>query len=381
MPAGSRSSGCRICYEHTQCRWYSKKVNQLSRLGVEVSSLAIARRTPSACFVFAGLLVLTPLVLTLLVLTSRPAVAQTPDASRRTLIHGLVVTAQGQPVARATVEVRDLRGMEIASGFTDAAGGFAITLAAKPGEYMLLAEKDLQIGDERIILDQPDREVTIALPAASGSTLATRQQAYTVSVQELRAPARALAHLKLAQEEFSELNFAGAEREVDQALRVNSTCAAAFSMRALLRLASRDFNGAIEAATRSVVLDPAEADAYVALATAYNSSGDFSKAELAAQRALGMRPEFWQSRLELAKAFYGQGRLLQGLRELDELNKDFPDVHLVRANILVQLHRSEEAAKEFGQFLREAPRDPRREQVKRIVSQASATDTLTSSRQ
>jgi tetratricopeptide (TPR) repeat protein len=94
---------------------------------------------------------------------------------------------------------------------------------------------------------------------------------YTVSAQQLRVPTKARAHLKLAQREFSRSNLAGAEKEIDQALQVDSICAAAFSMRALLRLASRDFNGAIENATRAIALDPNESDAYVALATAYNS--------------------------------------------------------------------------------------------------------------
>jgi len=203
---------------------------------------------------------------------------------------------------------------------------------------------------------------------------------YTVSAQQLRVPTKARAHLKLAQREFGRSNLGGAEKEIDQALQVDSICAAAFSMRALLRLASRDFNGAIENATRAIALDPNESDAYVALATAYNSLTEFQKAEVTAQRALGTRSDFWQGRLELAKSFYGQGRLVPALRELDKLNRDFPDVHLVRANILMRLNRGEEAMVEFRQFLREAPGDPRSEQVVRIVNRASAASPPTPSR-
>src|ERR1700722_11462591 len=201
------------------------------------------------------------------------------------------------------------------------------------------------------------------------------REIYTVSAQELRVPAKARAHLKLAQREFSRSNVSGARKEIDQALQVDSICAPAFSMRALLRLASRDLNGAIEDATRALAIDPTEADANVALATAYNSLGEFQKAEAAARQALGMRPDLWQGRLELAKAFYGQERLVPALRELDALNKDFPDIHLVRANILVRLNRSEEATIEFSQFLHEAPNDPRKEQIERIVNRASAATT------
>jgi tetratricopeptide (TPR) repeat protein len=356
MAAGSRSSRRGICHERTKCRSYSKKANQLSWLYVE-------RETAPASLVLC----------LLLVLTSLGTVAQTPEANGRTLIHGLIVTAQGRPVARATVEMRDLHGIKMATGFTDAAGNFAITTAAKPGEYVLLAAKELQMGDERITLDQVDREVTIELSSASGSAAGTSQRLYTVSAQELRVPAKARAHLKLAQEKFRKSNLVGAEREINQALQVDSMCAPAFSMRALVRLAARDLDGAVKDATRALALDPGETDAYLALATAYNAQREFQKSEAAAHLALGMRPDLWQGGLELAKAFYGQGRLVLALRELDELNKDFPDVHLVRANILVRLNRSDEAAKEFSHFLREAPHDPRREQVERIVGQAGGT--------
>jgi tetratricopeptide (TPR) repeat protein len=265
----------------------------------------------------------------------------------------------------------------MATGFTDAAGSFAITTAARPGEYLLLAAKELQIGDERIILGQADRELTLALPFIV--TTGPSQRVYTVSAQTLRVPAKALAHLKLAQEKFRESNFAEAQRELDQALQVDSTYAPEFSMRALLRLASRDFNGAIEDATQALALDPSDANAYLALATAYNSVSEFQKAEAAVQQALGMSPDLWQGRLEMAKAFYGEGRLVLALRELDELNEDFPDVHLVRANTLAGLSRSEEAAQEFGLFFKEAPEDRRSEQVSKILAGTAPQPALPSS--
>ena len=350
MVADSRSSRCGGWFRRANCESYSKKVNQLS-------CLVIARGTSLAC-----------LVSLLFLLASLPTAAETPDTSRRTFIHGLIATAEGHPVARATVELRDLRGMKMAVGFTDGAGRFAITATAMPGEYVLVVAKELQIGDERVTLDQSDREVTIALPVAWWTAAAPSQPMYTVSAQELRVPTKAREHLKLAHQEFSKLNFARAEREIGQALRVDSTCAAAFSMRALLRLASRDPSGAIEDATRALALDSGEADAYVALATAHNSLREFQSAETAAQQALSRRPDFWQARLEMAKALYGEDRFVLGLRELDELNNDFPDVHLLRANLLQRLDRSQEAAEEFRRFLREAPNDPRSEQVKRIVA-------------
>lgn len=354
MVADSRPSRWRVWHKRTNCRSYTKKVNQFSWLAFKCGTFP-------ACAAF----------LLFLLLASFATAAETPDSSRRTFIHGLIATAQGQPVARATVELRDLRGIKMAVGSTDDTGTFALTTTANPGQYILLITKDLQISDERITVDQGDREVAIALPVTSGSAAMKLQQTYTVSTQQLRVPEKARAHLKLAQQEFSGSNLSGAEKEIDQALQIDSMCAAAFSMRAVLRLAARDPRRAIEDATRALAIDSDEEEAYVALATAYNSLNEFQTAETAAQQALGRQPDFWQGRLELAKALYGEGRFVLALRELDELSNDFPDVHLVRANILSRLDRGQEAAEEFSQFLRQAPNDPRSEQVKRIIADST----------
>lgn len=295
--------------------------------------------------------------------------AHASDPHSPITIRGLV-TAQGRAVVHARVEVWDLHGTKIATGFTNSTGSFVITTAAAPGEYVLLVEIGSDVKDQRFRFDKSDREVNTAFPSAGGSP-ATLQAMCTISALELAVPAKAREHLSLAEREFGRLNFDGAEKEIGWALQIDSTFAAAFSMRALLRLASHDPNGAILDAMQALALDPGEAGAYVALATAHNVLHEYSMAEAAAQRALEMRPDFWQGRLELAKALYGEGRLIPALHELDELDKDFPDVHLVRANVLMRLDRIDGATREFSEFLQESPNDSRREEVQQIVIRAA----------
>jgi tetratricopeptide (TPR) repeat protein len=350
MFAGFRHSSVRSVRSPLWFGRYSYKVDQ-------PSWLFIRYQTPSLFFSLC--------FFSLVLLSSVAAQAQLPEESMRTIIHGSVTTPEGQPVPFATVEVRDLRGTKMAAGLTSGAGSFAISTAARSGEYVLLAAKRLQIRDQRITLDQSDLEVKIALPVISGETL---QPNYTISARELSIPEKARAHLKLAHQEFSRLNLAGAAYHVEQALRVQPTCAAAFSMRSILRIAVKDPDGAIADAKRAMMLDPYEADAYVALATAYNSLREFQNAEQALEQALVFRPDFWQAQLEMAKALYGEDRFVVALHELDELNKDFPDVHLVRANVLVRLQRNHEAGEEFTRFVQEAPDDPRSVKVKLIVA-------------
>ena len=322
MVADSRPSRWRVWHKLTNCRSYTKKVNQFSWLAFQCGTFP-------ACAAF----------LLFLLLTSFATAAETPDSSRRTFIHGLIATAQGQPVARATVELRDLRGIKMAVGSTDDNGRFALTTTANPGQYILLITKDLQISDERITVDQGDREVAIALPVTSGSAAVKLQQTYTVSTQQLRVPEKGARAFEVGAagvqwiESFRSRKGDRpgiADRFDVRRCIFHAGCAA--------RLAAWDPKRAIEDATRVLAIDSDDVEAYLALATAYNSLSEFQTGErAAAQRKLSEgNPDFWQGRLELAKALYGEGQFtFLALRELDELSNDFPDVHLVRANILI----------------------------------------------
>jgi tetratricopeptide (TPR) repeat protein len=195
---------------------------------------------------------------------------------------------------------------------------------------------------------------------------------YVVSVNRLRIPVKAANRLEAAQLRFAKMQLAEASMEVDRAIDIYPEFAQAFCMKALVALAERDFKGSVESAAHAIRLDGADAYSWVALATAYNSLNEWPEAEAAAAQALSLDPAAWQGRLELAKSFYGEAKLDLALSTLDQLNQDIPDVHLVRANSLIRLGRPQEAAQQFAVFLREAPGDSRRDQIRRIASQIQA---------
>jgi len=199
-------------------------------------------------------------------------------------------------------------------------------------------------------------------------TSVPNESASPVSVARLGVPAKAAKHLEWAQKRFTNSDLPGAITEIDQALEIYPRCAQAFSMRAFVKLALKDFSGAIEDAHRSVALDPYDPASNLALATAYNDEQNFSQAAGEAQQALRLNPNGWQGRLELAKSLYGEGRLEAALVELNTIKKDFPDIHLVRGNVLMRLGRTREGAAEFAHFLDEAPQDVRAGVIQQIIA-------------
>src|ERR1700692_275946 len=354
MHAGGGSSRNVLCTFHSSPSSYHRNVDRLNSLS----------RTPQirlfCLFLFF-----------ILLWACIDAVAQIPNAGEQELLHGSIFTAQGQPAVEAAVELRDLHGIKVASAVTDSTGSFEINSAAAPGEYVFLVTSGYQMRYEQILLAQPGLEMSLALPAAAVSA-APAGARYIVSAKQLRVPAQARERLTTAQQSFKKLKIDTAEQEIDDALRADPAFVQAFAMRAFIRLAQKDVKGAVEDARRAASLDPEGAESFVALAMSYNSLREFQEAEDAAWRALSLRTESWQGRLELAKALYGQGRFVVALREMDELNQDFPDVHLIRANVLARLNRAQEAAGEFERFLQQAPEDPRSEQVRRIVAQRAS---------
>ena len=358
MHAGDGSSRFAFCSCHSCCSHHYRNVDQLNGLS-----------KPGRIGLFCLSLVF------LLLPASVDLRAQVPNAMEQELLHGSIFTAQGQPEAEAAVELRDLRGLKVASAVTDGMGNFEIDSAAGPGEYLFLVSAGYQIRYEEVLLAQPGLEFSLAMPASATSP-APAARRYVVSAKQLGIPAKAKKRLAAAQQSFENLKIDEAEHEIDSALRAYPAFAQAFAMRAFIRLARKDGNSAVEDAKRAVSLDGEEAESFVALAMGYNLQREFHEAEDAAWHALSLRSDSWQGRLELAKALYGQGRFVVALREMDDLKPDFPDVHLVRANVLTRLHREQEAAGEFERFLRQAPEDPRSEQVRSIVARGVAQSTF-----
>jgi adenylate cyclase len=185
-------------------------------------------------------------------------------------------------------------------------------------------------------------------------------------------PSKAVTHLEAAQRHFLKMQLAQTTDELDRAIRIYPGFAQAFRLMALVHLAERDFTASVENAAHAISLDGADAYSWVALATAYNSLNEWPEAEAAAGRALEVDSRAWQGRLELAKSFYGEARFALALNTLDQLHQDIPDIdipdiHLVRANSLMRLGRSQEAAQQFAVFLREAPGDSRVDQIRQIL--------------
>ncbi len=297
-------------------------------------------------------------------------IAPAQNTSEKTL-RGTILTEGGVPLVGAKVGVFDLTGRQIANTTTNGYGGFEIKTDAREGEYELIVTHSQQLNEERVALGRT--EVQIRVVVTSAPYHAPRPTGATISAHQMETPDKVRAHVLAAQEYFSNMDLARAMEELNTAIHIDATFSEEWSMRSLVKLALKDFRGAIGDATEAIQLDRENASAYVALGTALNSTREFVVADQALRQALEIEPEFWQAQLELAKAWYGEKRYVLSLRQLDLIANDFADVHLVRANVLMSLNRRDEAIQEFSRFMQQAPDDPRVPQVRQILAQSGRT--------
>jgi Tfp pilus assembly protein PilF len=294
--------------------------------------------------------------------------AVTPQTvSAQKLLLGIVTTQDAQPLAKATVEIVDALGNSVGKSETDSDGRFEIITDSPAGGYELIITHRGQLNAEQISLARSELRVNVIVATSTANK--SGDSRYTVSARQLSISERTRARLTAAQRDFERGRTSGAMEQLQAVMEMSPSCSEAWSMRAFIRMSMRDIAGATADALHAQELDSGNADAFLALASAYNASRMFPEAETALQRALQLRPNSWQARLELAKTWYGERRFALALRQLELIERDFPDVHLVRANTLVSLGRNSEAAKEFRTFLQEAPTDSRALQIQQIVAQ------------
>jgi tetratricopeptide (TPR) repeat protein len=288
------------------------------------------------------------------------------------LIRGVITTQDGKALAGATIELFNLTGISVAKSVTDSNGRFDIVTDAVAGEYELIIANSRQLNEEQIKLGRTDLSMKIVVTAATQDNL--DQTRYKVSARQLGIPPKARARIAVAQDEFEKGHLRKAMNELEGAIEISPSCSEAWSMRAFMRLAAKNIPGAIDDGLHAVELDRTNAEAYLALGSAYNSTSDFDTAETHLRRSLEIRPNSWQAQLELAKTWYGQRKFVLALQELDLIERDFPDIHLVRANVLISLGRKPEGAGEFRTFLREVPGDRRTPQIQRILLEIARGD-------
>ena len=111
------------------------------------------------------------------------------------------------------------------------------------------------------------------------------------------------------------------------------------------------------------------AGAYASLAALLCDQKRFAEAEPAARRAVARDPQDWQGHFHLARALYGLNQLDDAEKSLNEAvqrKTEYPDFHLLFANINARRKDYAAVLKHLDEYLRIAPTGPASESVRQM---------------
>jgi tetratricopeptide (TPR) repeat protein len=276
-------------------------------------------------------------------------------------------------IAGATVKLENVfNGLAVASTVTGEGGQFEID-GVEPGDYRLVCEYRTDTVESRISLSRAGEDgIEIRLP--SGLPAGDQVSGSAVSVAELKIPEKARHKLDEARRALAKGDTGRAEGKVAEALQLVPQFPEALTLQAMLWLAANHPQPAIADLEKAIRLAPNYTLAYFTMSTAMNQTMRFREARLAADQGLRLDPNAWQGHFELARALLGSGEPMLALGEVERAARtappDFPETHLLRGAVLMNLQRYDEGTTELRAFLKLRPNGIESSQAERLLQQS-----------
>lgn len=272
------------------------------------------------------------------------------------------------------VELRDFHtGQVVNSGYTGLGGDFEFTQVPQ-GSYRVVALSGTQQAEEVVEVSSWSSIVNLRLPSRSKSDDdATRRN--TISVAQYQVPEKARDELRKAREASTKGRMDEAQSRVARALEIHPAYADALTFRAILKLTTKDTEGAVLDLQKAIECDGNYAMAYMVLGTAFNIESKFDEAIRALERGESLAPDAWQAYFELGKAYAGKADFKTSLAQLNRaqtLAPDYPLIRLVRAHVMMQLHQFSDAVADLQVYLEKKPNGQDSDLAQKMLLQAQA---------
>jgi tetratricopeptide (TPR) repeat protein len=289
-------------------------------------------------------------------------------------ISGSVLGADNRPADHVRVELRDGRtGTVLTSIYTTSGGAFEFNQLPR-GSYAIVASAGTEQVEERVELHSINSSVTLRLQGQSAAPASDGNGKQAVSVAQLKVPQAARDELKKAQEATLKSRIDEAQQHVEKALGIDPDYADALTLRAILKLDSRDTDGAVADLQKAIQSDANYAMAFMVLGSAFNAQLKYDDAIHALERAQTLAPDAWQAYFEMGRACDGKGDYQAAIRSFDRAQRlapqEYPLIRLIRAHSLMGLTRYGDAIAELEAFLQKNPVGPDADQAQKMLEKA-----------
>jgi tetratricopeptide (TPR) repeat protein len=202
------------------------------------------------------------------------------------------------------------------------------------------------------------------------SSAQTQQSTYAVSVRELSIPPKALRAFEQGMELLAKKDPAGSLPHFQRAISEYAGYFEAYDRIGAAELKLWHVPEAEQAFRKAIDVSGGQfAHPLLALGAILDEQKNFAEAESVSRKGLGLDPESWTGRYYLALALFGLNRMIEAeenVREALRRKADFPEAHLLLADI----HRRKEdypaLVKDLDEYLKLAPDGPANARVKAI---------------
>lgn len=300
---------------------------------------------------------------------SIPSLAQlqTPRAGDSVSIRGVIDGLNSS--SNCSAELRSAFSGFVVQRTVCSQTGFDFTDIPR-GTYLVVVEVGMSEITQQVEADMPSTEVHIQAQQNNPPTVARRSS--TVSVAELMVPEKAKSLFNKATNLMQQSKFDKAQENLKKALTIAPQYARALALEAVICAQNKDLSSAMKNADNAVASDAQLPFAQFVRAMVLNATGRFQEASVAANHGLSIDNTAWQGHFELAHAMYGMGNLSSAMNEINRAEgaapKNFPDVYLLKAMILIKANLLQQAKQVLNGLQKDSEHDPRVQQLSTLLA-------------
>lgn len=288
-------------------------------------------------------------------------------------ISGKVVQGGGGPARGVLVEVNELGTLiPVAQTYTSSNGDFDFH-AIPTGRYEVIVTSGIDRVREPVDITMAGTIVTIRLPEADVSDRGGRN---SVSVNQLKAPKKARAAFKRAEDAIHKGEFELAWQQVGTALQIYPNYSEALTLRGILQLQANKLEEARTDLEEAVRCDPGYALSHLVLGAAYNRLARFDDALRVLDRGIALAPAAWQGYFESGKALLGKSDFKGALQRLQKAEtlvaQAYAPIQLAKAQAWLGMKNYPDAMSGLQAYLDRNPKDPLSAEVRKMLESVRA---------
>ncbi len=300
--------------------------------------------------------------------TARGPVQMNQSGERTFSVSGTILDDRNnQPIDNARVGISGFTGAYIMESYVNMSGSFNFSGLSRGTYYITASHPDYEEGREQVqVAGAPVMGVTIFLrPKARTSAAPPLVEPLDINQELIPKPAR--KEFEKGVEEYNRNNLPEALVHFRKATELYPNYVSALHAQGLVHMRQSEYAEAQQLFEKAVELNPNVAAPRIFLGAIYNAEHRFADAETQLVRATQLNSKSGLAFFELSRAYWGLQNLdktEEAVTRAHELSPKIPQVHLIRANVMLARGNYEGVLGEYDEFLTLVPTGPMADHVR-----------------